>query len=128
MIHFVYVAGPESPFTKNPERKGERIHEQEEILSLISERVPGLPGIEELKGKITRELRDVEGIYLLELELPGSMPGQVHEYRYMRGGNHGSQNSSAESRIDVVLYEEGIPVISDQLAKFNVAAQSWNNV
>lgn len=120
------MEGSESLFTKNPERSGERIHDQEEILSLISERVPGLPGIEELKGKVTRRLEDVEGIYLLELEIPGSMPGQVHEYRYMRGGNHGAKNAVDASRIDVVLYEDGIPVTSDQLAKFNIVTQVWD--
>lgn len=122
------MAGPESNLTKAPERKAERIHEQGEILSLMAERISGLPGIEELKGKITRELADTEGLYLLELEIPGSMPGQIHEYRYMRAGDHGNQNSSDTSRIDVVLYEDGVPVTSDQLAKFNVVTQSWNKV
>jgi hypothetical protein len=122
------MKGPESFPRNNPEHKAEKIRSKEEILSLITERIPGLPSIEESKGNITRVLEDTKGIYLLELEVSGSMPGQVHQYRYMRKGDHDNRNFTQESRIDVVLYEDGIPITSDQLATFDGATQSWHKV
>jgi hypothetical protein len=120
------MKGPESRLTNSPERSGERVHDQEEILALIAERIPGLPGIEELKGKIVRRLSDAAGLYLLELEVAGSVPGQTIEYRYVRAGNQDPRNSTDASRIDMVLYVDGDPDTSDQLAKFNVVTQEWD--
>lgn len=124
------MAGPESPFSNNPERSKERIHERGEVLPLFSERMSGLPGIEELSRKIVRELYDEDGLYLLEeqVQVLGSEANEIEEYRYTSKGPDREKNPMDASRIDIVYYINDMPVGSNQLAKFNETTQAWDKV
>jgi hypothetical protein len=112
---------PESNQNK-VERSPERILSSEEILSAISEHVEGFT--------LGRELSDEKGVYLLEVEVKGEREGEVIEYQYKRKGIYqkGTYNSSPETTISVIYYEDGRPVHGEKLAVFDEETGVWKRL
>ena len=93
------------------EIKKEHIPTSEEVLSVISkltkkERIPD-------KG---RELEDEDGLYLLEIIVPGNLPGEENEYAYMKKGVH-PQGRTSQTCIYVTYCQDGIPISGDEVAR-----------
>jgi len=73
---------------------------------------------------VQRELSDANGIYLLEVTLPGEKPGEVSEYRYQRKGVFGP-NQTTTTHIAVAYYEGEMPVGGKTLANYDEKTGLW---
>lgn len=78
---------------------------------------------------VRRELKAAGETYLLELEIEGEKPGETIEYSYQRKGSFpkadGSYHAALATRIDVTVFEDGMPVAGKSVALFNEEKQEW---
>ncbi len=65
----------------------------------------------------TRKLEDEKGVYLLEIEVPGKIDGEVYEYSYMRKGHYDGKGIT-QTEVHITLYEEGVPVTGQLVSRF----------
>jgi hypothetical protein len=106
---------------------GEPVSRQETSAEHIPSREEGLSEI----GKhcenptIKRELRDEQGLYLLEAEVPGAASGETTEYIYQRKGKFPNGSDAKETIINVVYLEDGIPVGGHSVAEYDSATKNW---
>lgn len=63
----------------------------------------------EKKYTETKRLEDDNGLYYLDVEIPGEQPGEMIEYGYQRKGRFGMDQSSVTC-ITVTYYQDGIPI------------------
>ena len=73
----------------------------------------------ELTGKEYQEVRkreDEQGLYLLEVVVPGEKENEISEYAYMRKGRYAEGQISA-TEIHVTFYEDGVPVSGTSAAR-----------
>ncbi len=74
---------------------------------------------------VQRELSDADGVYLLEVTIPGEKEGEVAEYTYQRKGSFGA-NQSTTTTISVAHYDAtGMPVGGKTLANFDEKTGLW---
>ena len=99
------------------ERKQERILTREEVIEVISRYVENFT--------LVRELTDEQGLYLLEAQIDGKEKRETIQYMYMRKGRFPNHNETAETAINVVYYQDGIPVGGDNVAVFNDETGEW---
>lgn len=76
-------------------------------------------------GKPERELSDGLGLYLVEVSVPGDKSGEVKLYEYKRKGEFPNNNAAAETVINVVYFENDMPVGGDSVAQFNYGTNEW---
>jgi hypothetical protein len=88
----------------------EYIPTSEEIHSIFRE----LIGIE---YKEVRKLEDEQGLYLLEVVIPGEKEGEETRYEYMRKG-HYKEGASLSTEIHVAYYENSVPVGGTSAARY----------
>jgi len=63
-----------------------------------------------------REREDEEGLYLLEVTVPGELKGEVTEYLYLRKGQYPEGESEA-NEIHVVFYKDDMPISGTSAAR-----------
>lgn len=99
--------GP-SHFDQEP--NPEHIPSAEEVQAKLTEIIGKEPAI-------TRTVSDEQGLYLLEAEIPGELPGESTKYEYIRKGrgNH-TEAGGTETRIHVTYYQDGDVVGGTSLA------------
>ncbi len=109
----------------------ERVHSEEDILSLMLTRITGIKSIGELQEKIGKRIIDGKGLAYLSI-LSTDEDGDVIEYCYVRSGEHEKQGAAfanaaleGESRIDTIRYYKGVPCSSEQIAKFDMETGKW---
>jgi len=76
--------------------------------------------IERLIGKECKEKRRIEdnlGLYILEIETPGTGPGDIDEYEYRRKKSF-AENDQTETEICVTYYLEGVPTAGQDVGKY----------
>lgn len=67
--------------------------------------------------KEVRKLEDEQGLYLLEVVVPGEVEGEVAEYNYMRKGRYPEGQTSA-TEIHVTYYVNGTPISGTSIARY----------
>lgn len=88
---------------KPPEEKApERFPDKTEVMEVIGRLAEN--------ARITRELSDEKGLYLLEAEVPGEKEGEVIEYGYLRKGDSPGHKNAAETAIHLTYYQDGMPI------------------
>ncbi len=87
----------------------EKIHSREEVLEILG-------GVIEGEFEVVRTLEDENGPCLIEAETKDEA-GNTVLYTYNRAGNFGRQFSS-ETVIDVILFEDDIPVGGHPITKY----------
>ncbi len=97
------------------EASPEHIPTEEEVFDVFKVLVEGE------KYTIRRKLKDEQGLYLLEIEMPEDADGGHTEYFYIRKGDYKAQGkeggSSAETAVYVTYYDaEGIPAGGSNVA------------
>ena len=80
------------------------------------------------KAVLVRELSDSLGIYLLEAKAGGKKSGEFNEYLYLRKGEFPNQNATAATHINVVYYEDGVPVGGSNISNYNEQTGQWEDV
>lgn len=90
-----------------------------------SEEVMGIIARFAEKATLVRELSDEQGLYLLEAKIEDDTPGEVTQYEYMRKGQFPNNNSSAETVIHIVYYQDGVPCGGHDVASFNSETGMW---
>ncbi len=98
----------------------ETILNKEEVLSVISRFAEN--------AEFVRELSDEQGLYLLEVKVPGEKPGEITQYEYMRKGIFPNQNQSSETAIHKVYYENDTPVGGEKVAFYSLETGAWEDV
>jgi len=101
----------------NIEKVPEHIPTKEEVLSVILKHAEN--------PVFVRELSDEQGPYLFEFKVEGKKPGEVTEFTYTRKGTFPNQNAAAETVINVVYYEDEMPVGGNSVANYNNATGEW---
>lgn len=77
-------------------------------------------------GEVVREENDEKGLYLLDVQATQNQEGKVYSYEYLRRGRYDNINSGAlETKIVLVIYEDGIPIGGDDFAKFDENTGEW---
>lgn len=94
------------------ETKTEHVPTLEEVHSVLKELV-------EKAYQEVRRCEDEQGLYLLEIVVPGDLDGESIEYSYMRKGQH-KEGKSVDSEIHVTYYRNGVPVSGGSVAKVNI--------
>jgi len=84
-----------------PEIPQEHIPSSEEVNSIFEKLI-------KKEYKEIRKLEDEKGLYLLEVNVPGELEGEVIEYAYMRKGRYPEGESSADE-IHITYYKNGKP-------------------
>jgi len=102
------------------EKGPERIPIKEEVMEVISRF--------EKATTFVRELSDEQGLYLLEVQAEGKEPGEVTQYRYQRKGTFPNHNESLETVIQVVYYQDEIPVGGTNIAEYKSETGQWEEV
>jgi len=92
------------------EIQSEYIPTPEEVHSILKE----LIGKE---YKEVRKLEDEQGLYILEVVIPGEKEGEETGYEYMRKGRY-KEGQSSTIEIHVVYYENSIPVGGTSAARY----------
>ena len=92
------------------ESQSENMPTREEILAVFEQVIEG-------KYKEVRACEDEEGLYLLEVVVPGEKENEVTEYAYRRQGNY-KEFSTRSTVIQVVYYKDGIPVGGTSVADY----------
>lgn len=69
-------------------------------------------------GRIERELSDARGLYLLEVVIEGTEPGETIEYGYLRKGESPGHKGALETAIHRTYYSDGIPISGGKVAVF----------
>jgi len=64
-------------------------------------------------------------LYLLEARVEGKEKGEVTEYGYMRKGRFPNHNEASETAINVVYYQDEMPVGGDKVAVYNSETDEW---
>jgi hypothetical protein len=104
------------------EKRGEKIHTKEEILSVLARlEVPA-------DATVERELSDEQGITMFDVTIEGKNEGETIGYEYIRKGGHSggsSHNGTLVTGIDVVYYENGIPTGGDRVAEYDEQTGEW---
>ncbi|MFA5877159.1 MAG: hypothetical protein WC880_02220 [Candidatus Paceibacterota bacterium] len=103
----------EGPQDNVTERGFENILTREQVLSKISTYCENL--------KITKELRDKDGIYLLEVTGIRKVEGDSAEYIYQRKGTFSKGNSSEVTSI-MVIPQSGWPEI---VSEYDAVTKKW---
>jgi hypothetical protein len=106
---------------KNPfETAPEFIPTKEEVLGVIKRHAEN--------ASFVRELSDSSGLYLLEAKAGGERSGEFIEYLYLRKGEFPNQNATAATHINVVYYEDGVPVGGSNISNYNEQTGQWEDV
>jgi hypothetical protein len=92
------------------ETKSEHIPTEEEINAIFKE-------LTNEEYKEVRRIEDEQGLYVLEIAIPGEKEGEIIQYEYIRRGPHREQTDT-DIEIHVVYYEDGIPVHGTSAARF----------
>jgi hypothetical protein len=93
------------------EQAPERIPTLEEVFSIIK-------SLTEKETTEVRRLEDEDGVYLLEVTVPGDTENEVEEFGYMRKGNWGSKGKTTMTEIHLTYYTDGFPVGGKEVARF----------
>lgn len=107
----------EGPRTARQDKAPEHFPTKEEILLEISKYCEN--------PTIKRELSDEKGLYLLETEILGDKPGETTEYIYQRRGEFSNGSKAAETVINLVYLEGGIPTGGHSVAKYDSETKTW---
>jgi hypothetical protein len=102
------------------EESSERILSSEEVTKALSEYVEGYT--------LTKERSDEQGVYLREVEVKGEKEGEVTEYQYIRKGYYPNNIGSLETRINVIYFQDGVPIRGDSIAVFNDETGEWRKL
>lgn len=92
------------------ETESEHIPTSEEIHSVFQELIGK-------KYKEVRKLEDEQGLYLLEIVIPGEKEDEETRYEYMRKGRY-KEGASLSTEIHVVYYENGNAVGGTSAARY----------
>jgi len=95
------------------ESQSENNPTREEVLAVFEQVIKG-----EYKEVQTRE--DENGLYLLEVEVPGEKENEMTEYAYRRAGLYEEHKTVATAApvIQVTYYKNGIPVAGTSVANY----------
>lgn len=105
---------------ENPIEKGpERILSKEEVMEVISRYAEN--------AEMVRELSDEQGLYLLEVKVPGEKEGETTQYEYMRKGRFPNHNEASETALHKVYYDGEMPVGGDKVAIYNPETGEWTD-
>ena len=102
------------------EHGNERIPTREEILDIIVRH--------EEKYTVGRELFDEKGLYLLEIKVEVKEAGETIEYQYIRKGEFPNKVASLGTTINILYFENGIPVGGHDIANYNSETGEWRDV
>ncbi|MFA6272688.1 MAG: hypothetical protein WC693_06400 [Patescibacteria group bacterium] len=93
------------------EQAPERIPTLEEIFSVIK-------SLTEKETTEVRRLEDEDGVYLLEVTVPGDTENDIEEYSYMRKGRRAIGGGTTMTEIHWTHYIDGFPVEGKEAARF----------
>ena len=110
-----------NPFEKSPEL----IPTKEGVLDLVSHYLEN--------AVVVRELSDDAGLYFLEAEAPGDVPGETVRYQYMRKGNHAGLNfkgdaESTGTTLSAEYYQDGKFFAAEHVAEYHQEIAEWQDV
>ncbi len=100
----------------------------------LRDKIPTKEGVLEVVSgfaenfKITRELSDGLGLYLLEVTVGDVESGEYSEYQYMRRGRHVDGNASVVTVVHVIYYKGGIPKGGHNVAEYNYDTGEWREI
>jgi len=97
----------------------ERVLARQEIMEALFRYAEG--------GKVTREIADKDGIYLLELTTEGPQEGETTEFTYRRKGDYPNKIKSPETLIEAAHYQDGFPVSANTLATYDPKTKEWTH-
>ncbi len=114
----------ENPDFVPPEEKGLKITQPDapqEVMDSL-EKTEHIPTEKEVRGilqeliagpyTVERKCSDGKGLYLLDVRVSGDEEGEAVEYSYMRKGRY-PEGQASNTRIDIVYYQDGVPVGGD---------------
>ncbi len=101
------------------EARTEKIPTKESILEIMSRLAP--------EHTLVQERHDEQGLYLLDVSTAGEKPGQTVQYEYLRKGRF-PKNETAETVIQAVYYEDGIPYDGYPVAYYDHDSGEWKMV
>lgn len=100
------------------ESSAEKILTGEEVMEQIKKRFD--------RAEFVRELKDEDGVYLLEAQERGKNPGEFTLYVYQRVGNFGKYSSIA-TILEKLYFENDIPVGGDSVAEYDNSTGVWTD-
>ena len=98
------------------EGSAEKILTGEEVMEQIKKRFD--------KAEFVRELKDENGLYLLEAQERGETSGEFTLYVYQRKGNFGKYSSIATT-LEKVYFENDGPIGGDLIAEYDISTGEW---
>ncbi len=110
----------ENPGSSRQEKSIEQFPTKQEVLAFLFEIDKDCE-----RATIKRELRDEDGLYLLEVEKKDAVPGDTTEYIYQRKGTRPDGSVRNHTNINVTYLENGMPVSGTSVAEFNETTKTW---
>jgi hypothetical protein len=106
-----------NPFESGPEK----IPTREEILEVLNRFVEN--------PKIVREFSEENGPYVLEVvaDIESDSSVITIQYEYIRKGKFPDNNSSTETHVEEVQYENGVPVGGKIVSVYSSESGNWQD-
>jgi len=94
-----------------PKIEAEHIPTPEEVHSVFRE-------LTDKPFSETDRRENSEGLYFLEVTMPGDAEGETIEYSYTRKGRHETNTQSSGHEIQVTYYKDGVPYHGTTAARY----------